>query len=595
MVVHSRGSVLVWCLTGTVESNMRSDMVVGSVTTRLGAVTAAVAALVAAVQDGALRGEGHDELSGLLGQVRSLQARLDYVSLTAVREVDIRGSYVADGALSAGAWARMHTRMTPGEATGVVRTARTLGSGELPATQQALADGHIDLGHVTAITAAVADAPTGAAGLIEAEALAVAGEADPRAVAALMTRFRHALDPDAADAAALGRYARRGITLSPLPDGAVHIKGLADEVTGAVLMTAIDAANPPVTGDTRTAAQQRMDALADICRKYLGSPHAPMTGGGHAHLIVALDATTLTNGHTHPDNDTASDTTSDSDNVTTSDSDGAGVSGTDAGRDGDAGPGPEPDHDSDDHDSDGHDSDDHDSDGHDSDDHDSDRDCAGQADAVGVGGAVLDWGVGLAERPPVGNVAGDATTGNGAAGIATTGNDATGTGISLGAVAGQGYGAGPGGTLSWVGPIAGSTARRVGCDADVTYVGINDQGQATIVGREQRFFSWAQRKAMIARDGDRCAVPFCDRPIAWADAHHLLDWALGGPTRISNGALPCAGHHPMCHEGGWTLIRLPDGRYLFRHRDGKTIGPEPYPPGHNRPPPHNKPPPHNPP
>ena len=69
MVVHSRGSVLVWCLTGTVESNMRSDMVVGSVTTRLGAVTDAVTALVAAVQDGALRGEGHDELSGLLGQV----------------------------------------------------------------------------------------------------------------------------------------------------------------------------------------------------------------------------------------------------------------------------------------------------------------------------------------------------------------------------------------------------------------------------------------------------------------------------------------------------------------------------------------------
>ena len=146
-----------------------------------------------------------------------------------------------------------------------------------------------------------------------------------------------------------------------------------------------------------------------------------------------------------------------------------------------------------------------------------------------------------------------------------------------------------------MGPIAGSTARRVGCDADVTYVGIDANGAATIVGREQRFFSWAQRKAMIARDGDRCAVPFCDRPIAWADAHHLLDWALGGPTRISNGALPCAGHHPMCHEGGWSLIRLPDGRYLFRHRDGKTIGPEPYPPGHNRPPPHHKPPPHNPP
>ncbi len=590
MVVHSRGSVLVWCLTGTVESNMRSNMVVGSVTTRLGAVTAAVTALVDAVQDGALRGEGHDELSGLLGQVRGLQARLDYVALTAVREVDIRGSYVADGALSAGAWARMHTRMTPGEAAGVVRTAAHPGvGGAARHRSRPWPTGVIDLGHVKAITAAVADAPAGAAALIEAEALAVAGEADPRAVAALMTRFRHALDPDAADAAALARYARRGITLSPLPDGAVHIKGLADEVTGAVLMTAIDAANPPVTGDTRTAAQQRMDALADICRKYLGSPHAPMTGGGHAHLIVALDA------H-HPDQRThpsrqRHDQRHDQRQRQCHDQrqrrrwrqrHRRRARWRPLHRDSDMRRSRQRAT--------------HDSDDHDSDDHDSDRDCAGQADAVGVGGAVLDWGVGLAERPPVGNgvagngAAGDATTGNGAAGIATTGNDATGTGMSLGAVAGQGYGAGPGGTLSWVGPIAGSTARRVGCDADVTYVGINDQGQATIVGREQRFFSWAQRKAMIARDGDRCAVPFCDRPIAWADAHHLLDWALGGPTRISNGALPCAGHHPMCHEGGWTLIRLPDGRYLFRHRDGKTIGPEPYPPGHNRPPPHNKPP-----
>jgi hypothetical protein len=139
-----------------------------------------------------------------------------------------------------------------------------------------------------------------------------------------------------------------------------------------------------------------------------------------------------------------------------------------------------------------------------------------------------------------------------------------------------------------VGPIAGSTARRVGCDADVTYVSINDRGEATLLGREARFFTWAQRKAMIARDGDRCAVPFCDRPIARADGHHLQDWGLGGPTSIGNGALPCAAHQTMCHEGGWALLRQPDGRYLFAHRDGKTIGPEPYPPGHNRPPPHNR-------
>ena len=89
---------------------------------------------------------------------------------------------------------------------------------------------------------------------------------------------------------------------------------------------------------------------------------------------------------------------------------------------------------------------------------------------------------------------------------------------------------------------------------------------------------------MIARDGDRCAVPFCDRPVQWSDAHHLDPWARGGPTVIDNGALPCPGHHTMLHEGHWTLHRTDDGRYLMTHPDGRTIGPEPHPPGHNRPP-----------
>ena len=92
--------------------------------------------------------------------------------------------------------------------------------------------------------------------------------------------------------------------------------------------------------------------------------------------------------------------------------------------------------------------------------------------------------------------------------------------------------------------------------------------------------------AMIARDGDTCPAPCCDRPSAWSDGHHLTPVADGGPTTIANGALPCEGHHVQLHEGHWTLERLPDGRYLMRHpRTGKTLGPEPPRPGHNRPPP----------
>ena len=99
---------------------------------------------------------------------------------------------------------------------------------------------------------------------------------------------------------------------------------------------------------------------------------------------------------------------------------------------------------------------------------------------------------------------------------------------------------------------------------------------------ERRYFTVPQRRAMIGRDGDRCPWPWCDRPATWSDGHHLVWASRGGPTTVANGALPCPAHHTMCHEGGWTLHRLPDGRYSATHRDGRTLGPEPHPPGRNR-------------
>ncbi len=149
----------------------------------------------------------------------------------------------------------------------------------------------------------------------------------------------------------------------------------------------------------------------------------------------------------------------------------------------------------------------------------------------------------------------------------------------------------PGATLGWVGPINTTTAQRVACDADITVVAVGGQNSnggadgAREVERSRRYFTTSQRVAMIARDGDRCAVPYCDRQGAWSDAHHLQHWANGGPTVIDNGALPCAAHHTMLHEGHWTLHRTDDGRYVMTHPDGRTIGPEPHPPGHSRPPP----------
>lgn len=423
-------------------------------------VSDAVDSLVRSVAGGIVGDLTHEQLSDMVAGVRREQARLESVLLEAVGEVDARGTYVHEAALTAGAWLRMHTLATPAAAAETVRTSRTLRSELLPQTRQALADGEISARHVAVLARAVADAPPGAAALIEPEALHVAKESDVRAVAAVMKAFAHALDPDSADEAAIRRYERAGITLSPAVNGDAVISGTADDTSAALLATAIDVAEPKVKGDTRTAARRRLDGLVTICRRFLADPASPTRGGGgHPHLIVTLDASGL----------------------------------------GDAGHRGEPD-----------------------------------------------------ERP---RVAGS-----------------------------------PGGTLSWVGRVAGSTARRVGCDSLTTFVTIGPDGKILEAGSSGRYFTPAQRRAIIARDGDRCCAPFCDRPITWSDAHHVIPVESNGPTTVENGALLCEGHHVLLHEGHWRLHRLADGRYQMSHRTGRAIGPEPHPPGHSRPPPGRPPP-----
>lgn len=179
------------------------------------AVTDAVAALVDSLTGAAVRDLGHDQLRELVRTARAATSRLGWVTLEAAGEVDARGSHTSEGALTAGAWLRMHTAATPAEAAAAVRTARVLRSGVLPATRDALAAGAISPAHAQVIATAVTDAPAPAVALIEPEALAVARAGDVRATSAVMRAFAHALDPDAADAAALRRYQRAGSPFRP--------------------------------------------------------------------------------------------------------------------------------------------------------------------------------------------------------------------------------------------------------------------------------------------------------------------------------------------------------------------------------------------
>jgi hypothetical protein len=92
------------------------------------------------------------------------------------------------------------------------------------------------------------------------------------------------------------------------------------------------------------------------------------------------------------------------------------------------------------------------------------------------------------------------------------------------------------------------------------------------VGRATRVIQPPQRAALAVRDSG-CVFPECDRPLAWCDGHHLWHWADGGPTNLDNLALLCRAHHRAVHEGGWRLIRGPDGQFTAHPPDPGTRRP----------------------
>ncbi|MGO4229802.1 HNH endonuclease signature motif containing protein, partial [Arthrobacter sp. YAF34] len=71
------------------------------------------------------------------------------------------------------------------------------------------------------------------------------------------------------------------------------------------------------------------------------------------------------------------------------------------------------------------------------------------------------------------------------------------------------------------------------------------------IGRTRYRLTTALRQWLRLRDG-RCPFPGCNNPSLDNDADHLLAWADGGTTGITNLAQPCRKHHRLKHSSAWT-------------------------------------------
>jgi hypothetical protein len=107
--------------------------------------------------------------------------------------------------------------------------------------------------------------------------------------------------------------------------------------------------------------------------------------------------------------------------------------------------------------------------------------------------------------------------------------------------------------LDRTGSISPDTARRILCDADITRIVTRGDSEILDLGRATRVPTPALRRALVLRDR-HCRFRGCGRPAVWCDAHHIVAWADGGDTKLSNVILLCRRHHTMVHEGRAVIV-----------------------------------------
>ncbi|QDY91453.1 DUF222 domain-containing protein [Arthrobacter sp. UKPF54-2] len=103
------------------------------------------------------------------------------------------------------------------------------------------------------------------------------------------------------------------------------------------------------------------------------------------------------------------------------------------------------------------------------------------------------------------------------------------------------------------GPIPPSMARRlVAGGAESFYRVLTDprDGAPLEIGRTSYRVPKALRQWLRLRDG-KCPFPGCHNASLDNDADHLLAWADGGTTGITNLGQPCRKHHRLKHGSAW--------------------------------------------
>ncbi|MFV2090737.1 MAG: HNH endonuclease, partial [Pseudomonadales bacterium] len=106
------------------------------------------------------------------------------------------------------------------------------------------------------------------------------------------------------------------------------------------------------------------------------------------------------------------------------------------------------------------------------------------------------------------------------------------------------------------------TIRRLTCDGALVSIFEDEDGDPLNVGRRTRVIPAAIHRGLKARD-EECQYPGCSQT-RFVEAHHIVHWAHGGETRLSNLMMLCTRHHRLVHELGYQVRRSGNGFEFVR-------------------------------
>src|SRR5215475_3292304 len=116
--------------------------------------------------------------------------------------------------------------------------------------------------------------------------------------------------------------------------------------------------------------------------------------------------------------------------------------------------------------------------------------------------------------------------------------------------------------------ISPATLHMIGCDATISLMVHDADGNVIAVGDRTRKPSAKLRRAVRERDGHRCRFPGCES--RRVDIHHIVYWSNGGKTRLDNLISLCKRHHALVHDKGLMVAVGRDG-FGFYTRHGLPL------------------------